>query len=280
MGNKRILIVDDEETILTVLKGSLRVLGPEYEVVTATSGDAALERLHQQTFDVVVTDYLMGGMDGLQLMEIIHSINPETRVIMLTAYGGNELEEETRRLQAYRYLSKPLEIHAFRQVVQEALGDLAINRPGILILSDLRFKQLNRVMEQLRVETGASCVFLSEIEGKILVRAGMLDEALENSVVSLLGESMANVLKAGNNLDGEGETINLIYREGKRQDLYALNVAGDLLLVLLVDRKEFGNRLGTVWFYVRKAALEVRKTLGESEQAGVRQFADDGAAKR
>ena len=280
MGNKRILIVDDEETILTVLKGSLRVLGPEYEVATATSGDAALERLHQQTFDVVVTDYLMGGMDGLQLMEIIHSINPDTRVIMMTAYGSNELEEEARRLQAYRYLSKPLEIHAFRQVVQEALGDLAISRPGILILSDLRFRQLNRVIEQLRAETGASCVFLSEIEGKILARAGVLEQTLGDSVVSLLGESMASLLKAGYQLDGEGETINLIYREGKKQDLYALNVARELLLVLLVDRKEFGNRLGTVWFYVRRAALEVRKTLGESDQSGISQVIENGAARR
>jgi hypothetical protein len=71
----------------------------------------------------------------------------------------------------------------------------------------------------------------------------------------------------------------LIYREGKKQDLYALNVARELLLVLLVDRKEFGNRLGTVWFYVRRAALEVRKTLGESDQPGVSQIVENGAAR-
>lgn len=270
MDLKRILIVDDEETILTVLKGSLRVLGSEYEVATATSGDTAVERVHAQHFDVVVTDYLMAGMDGLQLMEIIHSISPDTRVILMTAYGSNELEEEARRLQAYRYLSKPLEINAFRQAIQEALGDLAINKPGVLILSDTRFRQLNLVIEQLRAETGAINVFLSDIEGRILAQTGGLEETLGQTVVFQLGESMAAVLKAGTRIDREEDAINLIYREGRRQDLYALNVARELLLILLVNRNEFGNRLGTVWYYIRRAALEVRKTLADSDPEGVR----------
>jgi two-component system, response regulator, stage 0 sporulation protein F len=268
MGKKRILIVDDEETILTVLKGSLRVLGPEYDVMTVTSGDSALEWIRQQHFDVVITDYLMSGMDGLQLMEIIHSISPDTRVILMTAYGSNELEEEARRLQAYRYLSKPLEIHAFRQMVQEAIGEIAISRPGILILSDVRFRQLYKVIDQLRAETGAGCVLLSDIEGRVLAKSGTINENLGNSVVTLLVDSMETLLQAGNQIDGEGDVINLIYREGKRQDLYAINIAKELFLILLVDRSEFGNRLGTVWFYIRRAVIEMRKTLGQTEQVG------------
>jgi CheY-like chemotaxis protein len=269
MGKKRILIVDDEETILTVLKGSLRVLGPEYDVATVTSGDSAVELIHQQHFDVVITDYLMSGMDGLQLMEIIHSISPDTRVILMTAYGGNELEEEARRLQAYRYLAKPLEIHAFRQMVQEAIGEIAISQPGILILSDVRFRQLYKIIEQLRAETGAGCVFFNDIEGKVLAKSGTMDENLGNSVVTLLVDSMGTLLQAGTQIDGEDDVINLIYREGKRQDLYAINIAKDLFLILLVDRSEFGNRLGTVWFYIRRAVIELRKILGQTEQAGV-----------
>ncbi|MFQ5420562.1 MAG: response regulator, partial [Anaerolineae bacterium] len=133
---KRILIVDDETSVLYVMQNSLRKLGSRYKVSTATDGNKALNLLRQRPFNLVITDYKMAGMDGLQLIETIRRIRPETRVILITAYGNDAVEAEARRLQAYRFLTKPLEISVFRQIVQEALDDIAISRPGILILSD------------------------------------------------------------------------------------------------------------------------------------------------
>ena len=121
MGVKRILIVDDEESILSILKASLKKLGSEYQVITATDGFAALDQLDQYEFEVVVTDYNMGGMDGLELLESIRYIQPDARVIMITAYGSDLMEAEVRRLQAYRYLTKPLDIELLAAVVEGKL---------------------------------------------------------------------------------------------------------------------------------------------------------------
>ena len=79
MANPRILIVDDEVPLLTVLSDSLKGMKTEYEIVTATDGLAALEHLEKGPFDLVVTDYGMTGMDGLELLESIRSIRPKTR---------------------------------------------------------------------------------------------------------------------------------------------------------------------------------------------------------
>ena len=81
MTDKSILIVDDEESILTVLKSSLKKLVTEYRVVTVANGQAALEQIKQRSFDLVVTDYKMAGLDGLRLLEQIRLERPETRVI-------------------------------------------------------------------------------------------------------------------------------------------------------------------------------------------------------
>src|SRR5271157_3828860 len=134
MADKWILIVDDEDSILSILKNSLIKLGREYRVVTAPDGYTALDQLKQFHFDLVVTDYKMAGMNGLELLDRIHQAQPKVRVILMTAYGNSSVEAEASRLKAYRYLSKPLEIETFRQVVKEATGSAASTPPGVLVL--------------------------------------------------------------------------------------------------------------------------------------------------
>ena len=102
MADFWVLIVDDEDGVLSVLKNSLRKLGEEFRVTTAAGGEAALEQLIQRKFDLVVTDYKMAGMNGLELLEKVHAIHPDTRVILMTAYGSAAVEDEASRLQAYR----------------------------------------------------------------------------------------------------------------------------------------------------------------------------------
>ena len=172
MGSKRVLIVDDEETILRLLKGSLISLGVSYEVVTENNGESALERVRTEPFDLVVTDYMMGNMDGMQLLEAIKGLHPETRVVMITAYGSPELEQQAHDLKVYRYLTKPLEIAVFRQVVKEALESSATGPGGGSIFPDSRARQINKCVEKLLAESGARCVLLCEINGKAIIQVG------------------------------------------------------------------------------------------------------------
>ena len=113
MSQKWILLVDNEESILAVMIGSLNKLGQEYYVVTALDGQAALEQIKQRRFDLVVTDFKMPGMNGLLLLEQIHLVRPDTPVILMTAYPNPDVEAEASRLNAYRYLTKPVKMESF-----------------------------------------------------------------------------------------------------------------------------------------------------------------------
>lgn len=279
MNEKRILIVDDEPTILTVLKNGLKKLGSEYQVHTVSDGYAALDHLRDHPTDLVITDYKMAGMNGLELLETIRSLQPETQVILMTAYGHSTLETEARRLQAYRYLTKPLELDAFRLIVKEALGDIAISRPGILILSDERYRQVNQLLSNLQGDIGARCIFLTDGDGRFIARTGEMGGIALEQIASLVGGSVATLQEAGRIIDGETDTINLAYREGKKDNLYVINVGQQWLLIIVVENGPFSSRLGSVWYYAQQAAVTLRQKLGEAEYAVPQQVFGNGLAQ-
>ena len=120
---KRILVVDDEVKLAFLLKQSLLNLGPEYEIETANSALEALKIMEGDPCDLVITDFRMRGMGGLDLMRAVKSESPETLVILMTAYGSPEIVAEARRLDVYRYITKPFPIEEFQKIVREAFVD-------------------------------------------------------------------------------------------------------------------------------------------------------------
>lgn len=266
MSNEKwILIVDDEDAILSVLQKSLIKLGSEYHVVTAPDGFAALEQLKKHSFDLVVTDYKMAGMNGMELLGKIREEQPATRVILMTAYGNVSIETEAQRLEVYRYLSKPLEIDMFRQIVKDAMQDTAVSKPGILILSDDRYRQVVQILNQLQGDIGARCIFLTDAEGHFIARIGLVEKLPLEQIATLVGSSVATLLEAGRMIDGETDTINLAYREGKRENLYVVNIGRQLLLIFLIDRGPYNSRIGSIWYYAQKAAKVLQEKIYEGD---------------
>ena len=260
---KRILIVDDEESILMVLKNSLTLSGEDYQVVTASNGDEAIDQLHQKTFDLVVTDYLMAGLDGLELMAEVRVIQPDARIIMISAYGTDELETEADGLQVYRYLEKPIEIDTFRRVVKEALGGDPEVVKGINHSIEPQQPQKpfehTELLTQLQQEVSARCVLVTDMTGHIVAQSGDLKELKSDVLTVSLGESFAKLLQAGRTIDNDLDAVNLAYRESKLHNMYAVSIGQDNLLILVLDRGEYSNRLGTVWFYARQTVMALKK---------------------
>lgn len=114
---KRLLIVDDEETITFSLYQSFIHSKADYEVVTSATGEEALERIQQQAFDLVVTDIMMPGIDGFELMSAIHADYPKTRVVIMTAYGSNIYKERAIAEGAISYVEKPFEMREFKSLI-------------------------------------------------------------------------------------------------------------------------------------------------------------------
>ncbi|MCD4720245.1 MAG: HDOD domain-containing protein [Desulfobacula sp.] len=105
---KRILFVDDEPNILKGLQRSLRPLRKFWDMVFAEGGDNALKLLEKQSFDVIVTDMRMPGMDGAQLLKIVQDKYPMMVRIVLSGHFDREMIMKSVK-SAHQYLSKPCE---------------------------------------------------------------------------------------------------------------------------------------------------------------------------
>ena len=104
---KKILVVDDDKNILKVIKMKLESEG--FQVASALKSQVALEIAKDEIFDLALLDLKLNGKNGIELMEDLHSINPELPVIILTAYGAIDTAVEAMRKGAYSYLTKPFD---------------------------------------------------------------------------------------------------------------------------------------------------------------------------
>lgn len=150
MQPKRVLIVDDEPHVTMMLADSLEKLGEDYAVEMAHSGDEALTKVRQATYAVLITDYKMPGMNGLDLAQTVHRLSPETRIILMTAHGSDTLRDIVRQMELDGYLDKPFSVAQVRDLVRSAVGGPTTAR-SILIMEDedalrrLYSRALNRV---------------------------------------------------------------------------------------------------------------------------------------
>ncbi len=118
MGN-RILVVEDERTLAESLK---RVLAREgYETDLSLSAEEALEKIGSTVYDIIITDILLPGIDGIQILKAVKSRHPDQIVIIMTAYASLETSVEALRAGAYDYITKPIIHEELKQVVKNAL---------------------------------------------------------------------------------------------------------------------------------------------------------------
>jgi CheY-like chemotaxis protein len=120
---KRILIVDDEANIAMVLAACATRLG-RCDVDMAYSGQQALTAFQRQAYDLVITDYRMPDMSGLELAKAMRRQAPQVRIVLMTAYDTINLREEAARLPVDEYLEKPISIAKVQEIVGRVLAGL------------------------------------------------------------------------------------------------------------------------------------------------------------
>src|SRR6187549_1678364 len=115
----RILIADDHETLRRTLAQSLAENG--HEVDEAPNGNAAIEKLHEGAYDVVVSDLRMGGSTGIDVLKTAKALHPACSVVLMTAFGSVTTAVEAMKAGAFDYVQKPFEIEEMEVKVQKAL---------------------------------------------------------------------------------------------------------------------------------------------------------------
>ncbi len=125
-----ILVVDDEAAQRQLLSGSL---GRDYAVTAAANGLEATQLLSSRSFDLIITDERMPGMNGLELIRWVRERTPETPIIVLTAYGSIETAVDAMKLGAQEYLTKPLKSpDELRLVVKKALDQRSLRDQSLV----------------------------------------------------------------------------------------------------------------------------------------------------
>lgn len=118
-SRERILVVDDEEHVRGLFSRILQKEG--YEVQCASSGNEAIDKLANDSFDLVVTDLKMNGIDGLDLVKKVKGANQELSFILISGYGTAQTALAAAREGVDVFLMKPIDIAELKSAVKKAL---------------------------------------------------------------------------------------------------------------------------------------------------------------
>lgn len=117
------MVVDDEPIVCRRLKQILEKAG--YEVTVFDNGAHAINELEKNTYDIIVTDLKMEGVDGMMILETAKRKNPGAKVIMITGFAEVETAKQAFRKGVFDFISKPVEINAIKQVIRNAEKEIS-----------------------------------------------------------------------------------------------------------------------------------------------------------
>ena len=116
----RILIIEDDEEMKSLLKDILEEEG--YKTESVSNGSEGLQELAKEPFDLVITDIRMPGLTGLDILPIIKKLQPHASVIVITAFGNEEVYRRSFEKGAAGYLEKPIHMDKLKTLVHEMVS--------------------------------------------------------------------------------------------------------------------------------------------------------------
>jgi CheY-like chemotaxis protein len=117
----KVLIVDDEIETLKVFTKGLKKYGDQFEVLTASNGEEAVEVLKRESIAVLATDLVMPNMDGLELLAYMTKNHPQVPCIVMTGHGSSEIKKRADRKDLLAYLEKPFDFNELAWSIMEGL---------------------------------------------------------------------------------------------------------------------------------------------------------------
>ncbi|MBI5353336.1 MAG: response regulator [Chloroflexi bacterium] len=190
MMEHNILLVDDQRDILRLLHSTLDTLNlDKLKIFESPSGEEALLASSRHKIDLLVTDYMLPGMSGVELMHKVRARNPEVNVIFITGMTQRKMREEMLSAGALAIFDKPIPLADFLDVVERGLGLVQTIFPSEKkdeIAPD-RHTRLSDLLANFRQDIKAEAVFLLNERGLVQARTGKLhDASMEVSLISTL----------------------------------------------------------------------------------------------
>ncbi|NQW04551.1 MAG: sigma-54-dependent Fis family transcriptional regulator [Acidobacteria bacterium] len=231
----RILVVDDHDSLRKGLVRALTNVG--HDVEDAANGTAAIERLQDSQFDVVLTDLRMGGADGLDVLRTARSVQPHAAVILMTAFGSIHTAVEAMKIGAVDFVQKPFEIEEMELKIEKAI----------------ELRHLKNQVDYLQHEQKDIYDF-----ARIIGASGALQHVL--GLVSKVSRSNSTVLIRGETGTGKELIAGAIHHNSLRASKAFVKVNCAALQENLLESELFGHEKGAF-------TSADRQRIGRFEQA-------------
>lgn len=228
----KILVIDDEKSIRNTLKEILEF--EKHEVQDAADGAEGLAKIEAEKFDVVLCDIKMPKMDGLELLEKVMDIQPETSVIMISGHGNIETAVEAIKKGAFDFIAKPLDLNRMLITLRNAL-----DRSHLVKETRTLKKKLNR-----------QSAMIGESEPMIKIR----------EMIERVAPTEARVLITGENGTGKELVARSIHEQSNRNQSPLVEVNCAAIPSELIESELFGHEKGAF-------TSAVKQRIGKFEQA-------------
>jgi DNA-binding NtrC family response regulator len=215
----RVLFVDDEASLQEFMRLELPRLG--HEVVVCPDGRTALEVMKKSTFDAAILDLRMPDMTGIDVLERLKQVSPDTEAVVMTGYASKETAIEALRLGAFDYITKPCKIAEIEGIL-------------LRILEKRKLKNKNIALEKRTQSAEGPSLLIGDSPAMIAVHRLIATIAPTDAPVLILGET------------GTGKELvaRTIYQHSKRADMPFVPVNCGALSPTLVESELFGHRRG------------------------------------
>jgi CheY-like chemotaxis protein len=185
-----ILIVDDQREVSRLLRSALETIEHGLDVVEAPSGEEAILEASRRKIDLLVADFRLPGITGVELTKKMLTRNRDMKVILITGVTDPKVREDIAKAGADAYFTKPVPMADFLDAVERTLGLVRTILPSSpTVLKEKERKGLADLLAGLRKQVNAQAVVLLNDRGHIKVQAGDLPES--NMEVSLISALMA-----------------------------------------------------------------------------------------
>ncbi|MBW6490066.1 MAG: sigma-54 dependent transcriptional regulator [Lentimicrobium sp.] len=216
----KILAIDDDSIIRTLISGSLSSAG--YEVITASDGESGLIKAETEKPDIIITDYQMPGISGLDVLTELKKAMPGIPVIVLTAFGDVPLTIKSIQMGAYDYIEKPIQMPELLEIIKNGL-EVSLQSQT---LSEIITPEIRKA-----------------IESNLLVgKAPSMREIFKN--IGRISINKVNVLITGETGTGKELIAKLIHFSGKTREHPLVLVNCSAINQRLIEEDLFGYEAG------------------------------------
>lgn len=230
MSNLRVLIVDDDTALLQALPQAITLRMQGVQIDISDSGLGALQMAQEHSYDAIVSDIKMPGMDGIVLIERLQELCPDTPTLLITGHGERDLAIQALRVGAYDFIQKPIDRDYFISSLQRAIQTCQMRRQIVAQQQDLE-----RHAHQLEQKVAERTHELIKANAAKDIFMGMVSHELKTPLTTLKGvvQMLIRRVKRGEQI--ELKSLTLLEGSVHRMEL----LVNDLLNTSLLETCSF-----------------------------------------